>query len=86
METETAGYATWLRSVDAELERVVGLSHRDLADRNYRDEFEAGVSPREAALEAIADESGIGAALADEIAGAVDEASGAVTSDAGPGL
>lgn len=44
------GFALWLLMVD----RAIGfLSHRDLADWHWRDAYDDGVSPREAAEEAV---------------------------------
>lgn len=53
------GYETfeeWLRRVDAEVEAVCGLSHRDLADWNYYDAYESGTSPAEVARDVLEDE------------------------------
>lgn len=46
------GFALWLALVDRRLARL-GVSHSDLADFNSRDLYEAGVSPREGALECL---------------------------------
>ena len=45
-----------MKKVDAEIERRVGLTHRDLADQCFRDWFEAGVTPTMAALRTLRDE------------------------------
>jgi hypothetical protein len=43
----------WLRYVDMHMVRAVGLNHRDIADWTWYDAYEAGVSPVDAAREAI---------------------------------
>lgn len=55
MKTEDQ-FKAWMKKVDAEIERRVGLTHRDLADQCFRDWFEAGVTPTMAALRTLRDE------------------------------
>ncbi|ASZ75432.1 hypothetical protein PBI_JOSHKAYV_93 [Mycobacterium phage JoshKayV] len=38
-------YETWLKHVDGLLLKAWGVTHRDIADRCYRDSFEDGESP-----------------------------------------
>lgn len=44
------GFEAWLRKVD---DALPGLSHLDLTDIAYRDLWEEGVTPSEAAREAL---------------------------------
>ena len=46
-------FAEWMKEVDAEVWRKVGLSYEDLPDINYRDLYDDGVSPKTAARKAI---------------------------------
>jgi len=46
-------YETWISDVDAVLVRKVGVSSADLPDILYRDLYDDGHSPEEAAEEAI---------------------------------
>lgn len=46
-------YALWLANVDHRMGRLVGLGHRDIGDWTWWDAYEAGVSPRDAAREAL---------------------------------
>ena len=48
-----AQFATWLLDVDRTLSRRIGFGHSDMPDRTWRDEWEAGTTAREAALDAI---------------------------------
>jgi hypothetical protein len=47
-------FRMYMRRVDACLEARIGLSSGDLPDACYRDMFEGGMEPMEAAKEAIA--------------------------------
>lgn len=49
-----ARFALWLRLVDRVLSRRYGLTHADLADWTWRDAYLYAVSPRDAAMEALA--------------------------------
>lgn len=50
-------FAVWLALVDIRIgQALFGMSLFDLADRNWRDLFEDGVSPRHAAFDALDDE------------------------------
>lgn len=51
-----ARFALWLALVDRRVGRMVGLSLFDLADVTLRDWFDDGMSPREAAEEALAND------------------------------
>jgi hypothetical protein len=42
-------FEQWMSEVDAELRRIIGLTHRDLPDVTYYDWYEARVSPKTAA-------------------------------------
>jgi hypothetical protein len=46
-------FQNWIKLVDQELENTCGLSSDDLADRPYRDQFEDGVTPADAATECL---------------------------------
>jgi hypothetical protein len=59
-------FGVWLALVNARLTRGVGVGLFDLADWNMRDAYEDGMSPREAALEALRND--------DTFAGLVEEA------------
>lgn len=49
-------YAAWLQKVDNHLSSRIGVGVLDLPDRCWRDDFEGGTTPQEAAAEALADE------------------------------
>ncbi len=46
-------YAIWFAAVDAIVQRMIGLSAADLPDAPYRDWYEDGETPRQAAKAAI---------------------------------
>lgn len=46
-------FALWLALVDNRIGRLIGLGHRDIADWTWYDGFESGMSPRDAAIEAL---------------------------------
>jgi hypothetical protein len=46
-------FGVWLALVDRRITRAVGIGLFDLADWNMRDAHDDGMSPREAALEAL---------------------------------
>lgn len=46
-------FALWLANVDHRMSRMVGLTHRDIGDWGWRDAYEAGESPRDAAREGL---------------------------------
>lgn len=46
-------FEQWLREVNAECIKRVGLSYEDLTDVSYRDMYDDGVSPSRAAQRAI---------------------------------
>jgi hypothetical protein len=51
-------FGVWLRLVDARLGKSLGIGHRDLSDWTWRDAFDDGLSPKEAAVAALeADDS-----------------------------
>lgn len=58
--TEDAGgdedFALWLALLDARLYRRTFVTHRDLSDRPYRDEYDAGTDPIDYADEVADDE------------------------------
>jgi hypothetical protein len=45
-------FEQWLKQVDRELNKLIGLSHGDLADKLWRDWYEDEMSPADAAREA----------------------------------
>ncbi|MBB2157350.1 hypothetical protein HLH33_13680 [Gluconacetobacter diazotrophicus] len=50
------GFHGWLRAVDRAISRRIGIGVFDLPDRCWRDAYDDQVLPRDAALEALADE------------------------------
>lgn len=53
--TDTSlSYKSWKYLVDRDIMRLVGMWAEDLTDQPYRDWYEAGTTPRDAALEALA--------------------------------
>lgn len=46
-------FESWIKQVDAEISRRVGLGYMDLPDIDYGGMFEDGVSPKTAAGRAI---------------------------------
>jgi hypothetical protein len=52
---EEAAFRAWLRRLDAELLALCGLERDDLPDYPYRDAFDAGDAPGEAAAAALED-------------------------------
>ena len=46
-------FETWMKQVDAALEKACGLSSEDLADYAYRDAYDAGKKPASVAKAAI---------------------------------
>jgi hypothetical protein len=46
-------FALWLALVDNAMARTVGVGHRDIGDWTWRDAFDAGTRPTEAAREAL---------------------------------
>lgn len=57
VKPQAPSFEDWLKAVDR---NIPGLGHRDLPDRRWRDEYDAGVSPEEAAQRAL-NENGAGA-------------------------
>ena len=41
-------FETWMRRVDGVIGGLCGLTHRDIADKRWRDAYEDGSSPQEA--------------------------------------
>jgi hypothetical protein len=54
--THDLTYAQWMRKVDLAVTKRIGCSIYDLTDCPLRDWFEAGLSPAEAATEALENE------------------------------
>lgn len=51
-------FTEWMKRVDKVIAvSFGGLTHRDISDFTYRDLFEDGVTPREAAMAAIDNET-----------------------------
>jgi hypothetical protein len=46
-------FAQWMHSVDLTIQRITGLSADDLPDYCYRDAYEDGLSPAQAARRAV---------------------------------
>lgn len=49
-------FQQWMRKVDGEIAKRCGLSSGDLADQCYRDMYEDGLTPAEAADEVLEEE------------------------------
>ena len=49
-------FAQWMRAVDEAVQATAGLSVHDLADQPFRDWYEDGLTPQEAAEETLIDE------------------------------
>lgn len=49
-------FQEWMREVDAELWRLVFMSHRDLADQPYHDWYDDRMRPKTAAKKALKEE------------------------------
>ncbi len=54
MATDT-DFITWMHEVDNEVDAIVGMSVHDLPDQPFRDWFDAGMEPDEAAADALED-------------------------------
>jgi hypothetical protein len=52
----TDTFGKWMRAVDVAVMRVIGLSIHDLADQPFRDWYEDGITPTQAARLALEDE------------------------------
>jgi hypothetical protein len=52
-ESSFTDFDEWMRAVDLEVQAIAGVSYRDLPDWNYRDAYESGATPKEAAEEAL---------------------------------
>lgn len=52
-DTDDPRFALWLACVDRAVQRRVVLSYMDMEDWHYYDAYDAGMSPVEAALEAL---------------------------------
>jgi hypothetical protein len=52
-ESTDSGFDEWLRAVDQEVQAMAGVSYRDLPDWTYRDAYDSGATPKEAAEEAL---------------------------------
>lgn len=48
-----AGFAGWMEKVDRAVGMIAGLGAYDLSDMNYRDMYDAGDSPSDAAKAAL---------------------------------
>ena len=53
MTSSSTAFRSWMRRVDQLLVDSLGLDSQDLVDRCWRDMFDDGVSPREAASDII---------------------------------
>lgn len=49
-------FTAWMRHVDMAVQNIAGVSVHDLADQNFRDMYEDGVSAVEAADEILENE------------------------------
>lgn len=49
-------FAMWLAEVDKAIQKLCGLSYKDLADQPFIDWYEDGVAPKAAAKMALASE------------------------------
>lgn len=48
-------FKQWMKRVDRLLKSALGLSSTDLSDKCWRDMFDDGITPREAASDIISD-------------------------------
>lgn len=55
-QPDSLTFEPWFKQADAHAAGLIMLSLHDLADQPYRDWFEAGYTPQEAAEEALANE------------------------------
>ena len=55
MQTRTRTFEQWMEAVNRVLKSRIGLSSEDLEDWMWRNSYEAGDSPRDAALYALED-------------------------------
>jgi hypothetical protein len=53
--TDDVYFAIWLQALNTAVQRRVMVSYDDLEDWDYWDAYEAGMSPRDAAVEMLAD-------------------------------
>lgn len=49
-------FEEWMKDVDIEIERFVGMSNMELADQPYRDWYDDEVTPHQAAVRALREE------------------------------
>jgi hypothetical protein len=57
-ETPMADYNAWMARVEAQLDKLVGCGSLDLPDWGYRDAYENGMTPSEAARDAVEEAGG----------------------------
>lgn len=64
-------FKQWLQRVDAILVAALGLGHRDLRDRNWRDAFDDGYTPEEAVEDLVGglDDDNIDETMMEELFG-----------------
>jgi hypothetical protein len=58
-EAGSLTFRQWMRKVNAEIDGItdsMGLTSKDFADWNYAYAFEEGVEPRQAAIDALAED------------------------------
>lgn len=55
-DCETMDYGTWFARVNRQVVRISGVGADDLPDQSWRDWFDDGMTPNEAAREALANE------------------------------
>lgn len=46
-------FNVWMQRVDAILNDLIGLCHRDIADKCWRDQYEDGATPNDAVGELV---------------------------------
>lgn len=54
--TSDPTFEAWMKEVDEFLLAEAMVNHHDLADQTYRDWFDSGMAPAEAAIEALNNE------------------------------
>lgn len=59
------GFAVWLMIVDRDLSKQVQVTHRSLSDWSWRDAYDNGTSPQEAAKQALAEDDLYGSIFED---------------------
>lgn len=54
-DSSTHSFSQWMKAVDARLIEIVGLTHLDLSDWCYRDEYDGGADAADVADDVLED-------------------------------